>query len=427
MRHWAMGLIRRLRATVVKGYFEGFSTVRTATDADVDDGQALADSRGRSGSRGGARSESGPAEPESRAELSAVMCPDFADSNPYQRELCDALDSHGVSVELSEYGQWLPLLGAVWGHERRRPDVVHLHWLSKCFVTGQSVVTALFGVRLLVELAVLRLLGVRTVWTVHNLTEHERQSPRVERGVKRLAGGLFDNLVVHCETAADALVEAFSLSPAQREKVAAIPHGHYLDSYPDEITRADARASLGYEGETVFLFFGLIRPYKNVGALIEAFRGIDDPDARLLVVGNPLDDDLGATVRQRVSTDDRARAVLEFVPDAEVQRYMNAADVVVLPYENAFTSGAAVLAMSFGRPVVAPNVGCVGEILDPAGSICYEPDDPDGLSRSLRAAFDADLDEMGANNRRRVERFDWSGIARATRRLYDAPDDPSNG
>ncbi|RLM89194.1 glycosyltransferase [Halobellus sp. Atlit-38R] len=356
---------------------------------------------------------------ENGSELSVLMYPDSTDSNPYQRELRDGLQSHGVAVEMSGYGQYVSLLPAV--REHGRPDVVHLHWLSKSFVTEQSWLTALLGVRLLVELLVLRLSGVRVVWTVHNLGEHARRSPRVELLTKRLATRLIDGIIVHCDGARGTVMELFDLSADDRPDVRAVPHGNYLDSYPNEIDRADARADLGYGPEdTVFLYFGLIRPYKNVPELVDTFRELDAPDARLLVVGNPWSDELAATVRDRVAADDRARAVLEFVPDDEIQRYMNAADAVVLPYEEVLTSGAAILAMSFGNPVVAPNRGCVGERLDPRWNVRYDPDETDGLRAALADALDADLRTMGEGNYEASTRLDWSDLSLRTRRLYSS-------
>jgi glycosyltransferase involved in cell wall biosynthesis len=298
--------------------------------------------------------------------------------------------------------------------------VVHLHWLADAFVADESAVTAAAGTRLIAELCTLRARGVGVVWTVHNVAEHERRSPRVERAVKGVVARLADALVVHADVSKGAVVDTFGLSGRHRRKVVTVPHGHYRDSYPDEIGREAARESLGYEDETVFLSFGRIRAYKNVPALIDTFRGLDAPDARLLVVGNPHDDRLAGAVRRRAVGDSRVRTVLEYVPRAEVGRYMNAADAVVLAYDGAFASGAAVLGMSFGRAVVAPDCGYVGELLDPEGAVRYDPDSPDGLERALAAALDADLASMGEHNRRLIGRFAWPEIARRTRAVYEA-------
>jgi beta-1,4-mannosyltransferase len=102
------------------------------------------------------------------------------------------------------------------------------------------------------------------------------------------------------------------------------------------------------------LFLGLLRPYKGLEELLPAFRSLPDPDATLLIAGRPRPSDYAARLASQVASDPRVRWHPYFVPDAEVQLWMNAADAVVLPYRQITTSGAAMLAWSFGKPVIAP-------------------------------------------------------------------------
>jgi glycosyltransferase involved in cell wall biosynthesis len=311
----------------------------------------------------------------------------------------------------------LPLLGAVADHGK--PDVFHINWLHRHFVTGSRLVTTLLAFRLLFELVALRLMGVELVWTVHNLVEHSRRLPRLELAVRRVAAQLCDRIIVHCDSARELVVDTYRLPATTAERVEVVPHGNYLDSYPDDIGRERARESLGFDdGETVYLYFGLIRRYKNVPELVRTFSTIDDPDARLLVVGNPMRDDLEREVRALCERDDRATCVLEFVPDEEIQRYMNAADAVVLPFDDVLTSGTAILAMSFGKALVAPRAGCVAELLDGDDTLGYAPENPDGLRESLLAALDADLEAAGERNHDIALSLDWAGIADRTVRVY---------
>ena len=69
------------------------------------------------------------------------------------------------------------------------------------------------------------------------------------------------------------------------------------------------------------------------------------------------------------------------VPDDRMQVYLRAADAVVLPYRDVLTSGSAILAMTFGQPVIAPAIGCLPESLGSEGTILYDADAPDGLER----------------------------------------------
>jgi glycosyltransferase involved in cell wall biosynthesis len=345
------------------------------------------------------------------------MYPDYSDSNSYQRKLKEGLRERGYDVRLSHGSHPFPLLGALRRHGR--PELFHVHWLHRHFVTDSSVLTLLLGLRLLFELVVLRLLDIDVVWTVHNLCDHEYRSPRTERGVRHGAARLCDRIVVHCEAAREEVCRAYRLPDHVESRIDVVPHGHYVGSYRDDVTRSEARDRLNYEeSETVFLYFGLIRPYKNVPDLVRTFSTIDDEDARLLIVGNPWSDALEREISDLCAHDDRVDEVLEFVPDDDIQLYMNAADVTVFPFSEVLTSGTTMLGMSFARPVVAPRKGCVGELVDEAGGFSYDPENPNGLRESLEAALSTDLDGMGRYNREKVDRYDWGLVARKTDRTY---------
>jgi beta-1,4-mannosyltransferase len=99
-----------------------------------------------------------------------------------------------------------------------------------------------------------------------------------------------------------------------------------------------------------------------------------------------------------------------------VQLYLNACDVVVLPYQHSFTSGAAILAMSFAKPCIAVRRGCIGGMLDEGGVFLYEGDALlDAMQRAMSAQ---DVAAMGAHNYARVTQWDWDRVARETVGLY---------
>ena len=368
-------------------------------------------------------------ESEPDSDLTVLAMPDYRDVNPYQLHLEEALEDRGVTITTDgRGGRWFPVLQNLRAHGV--PDVLHVHFFHQLMVASifsgpwPPVTSVLLSTRLVVELLVTKLLGTTLVWTAHDLMNHERRAMRTELVFKHLIiRFLCDDVVVHCEGAKDVVTDTYRLPDETREKMTVVPHGHFIDDYPNDVSRADARRQFGYgEDETVFLFFGWIRRYKNVPLLIETFQQLDDPDARLLVAGNPRTDDLEAAVTDRATTDDRVQTVLEFVPDEAIQRYMAAADVVVLPFrtdkQSLLTSGSALLAMSFGKPLIAPQIGCLGEAFDERGGIPYESTEPQALEAAMRDALDADLATMGRHNFRVAKRRDWESIAECTHRIY---------
>lgn len=339
------------------------------------------------------------------------------DENPYQLLLAHALESHGVSVARGSSSGLFPLLSGVFGDE---PDVVHFHWLHRFLIGRTRTRSALAMIRFAFELTVLKLLGLSIVWTVHNILQHERDYPRFERRARKLFVRSCDEIVVHSPAARDQVIAAYDLPTEYEDRITVVPHGNYIGNYANDVSKDEARDRLDLDDAgTVYLFFGNIREYKNVPELISSFQSIDDPDARLLIAGSPPDDPTESErLARRVRDDERITADFSYIPDDEIQRYMNAADVVVLPFNRVLTSGSALLAMSFGNPVIAPELGCLPDVLGDEADLLYDPSEPDALRTTMKRARTVDLDSLGERTYQRATAFEWDGIGARTRDVY---------
>lgn len=374
-----------------------------------------------------------------------LALPDYRGSNPYQTELEAALREQGVDIRTDSCrGLALPITRALLA--AGRPPVLHLHFVTPYMYARNDrlralglarFVSVLLGVRLLVDLALAARLTDRVVWTAHNLKDHQSQAVRTELALKHaFVRFVCDVVIVHCDRASEVLIDTFRLPAAASRKMRTIPHGHFLDAYPDETTRKAARAELGLpQDATVLLFFGWIRRYKNVPSFIDVFTDLDRDDLRLVVAGNPETDALAREVRAAARGDGRVTTELRFVPDEEVQTFMRAADLATLPFctedQSLLTSGSAILSMGFGCAVVAPRLGCIENLLTEgapdgddsgvstvAGGVVYDSNDQ--LETAIDAALATDLERAGSRNRRYVEALDWDHIAAHTARVYRA-------
>ena len=348
-----------------------------------------------------------------------VLFAPFAESNPYQLNLRDGLTASNTSVEAAEWTPFVPLLRAY--ASARDPDIIHLHWLHEYFHSESKLVFYVRAALFLIQVAVLRILGVRVVWTVHNLFAHDFPFPDSEARLKNVfVRVLCDAVIVHCEMAIDEVIETYGLRENAREKMHVVPHGHSIDNYPMDESKQGARESLGIPVEnTVLLYFGMIRPYKNVDTLIETFGAVSGPGTHLIVAGNPHSKPLNTEIKRLIRSTDQVTGKLTYIPDKDVGTYMHASDAVVLPFRDILTSGSAVLAMSYGRAFVAPELGCLPALVgSDGGAVLYDPDRSDGLAEALRVAESADLDAMGERNRERIAAFDWGTIGERTASVY---------
>ena len=309
-------------------------------------------------------------------------------------------------------------------------SVLHLHWLHSYYWPPFSVKSKLL-IYLVAPIALIRLLlfilglsiyrtfGGKIVWTAHNIKYHEEVYPVLDRICTLSVIKLSHAIIAHGKTAKEEIIADFNIT--SEEKVFVIPHGNYLEVYENEIEQSQARDSLGLpEADIVFLFFGFIRPYKGVFELIEAFNELDNSNIKLLIAGKPLNEELADQIREQIASNSNIVFKPGFVPDENVQTYMNASDLVVLPYRDILTSGAAVLAMSFGKACIAVRIGSIRDVLSDSGAFLYEADDENGLFSALRSAIDGKdrLSTMGKNNLKQSEQWSWKEVAAKTVEVY---------
>lgn len=347
---------------------------------------------------------------ESANRLKVIFQPYWND-NPYQKLLIKHLADLGVDWK----GERLTSL-LVKG---KLPDVVHLHWLHAFFVAPNNLKSYIKLAKLISRLLILKLIGVKIVWTAHNLKDHDNRNPALDRVCTNLVVKLSDAVITHSETAKSTLVKKFNMR--NNDKVYIVPHGNYIGYYENKVTRMEARKAIGIPHSSLcLLFMGLIRPYKGVPKLIKDFKKIQHGDAQLIITGKVSDVLEREWIEQEAKGQDAIKFLPGYVADQQIQLYMNACDAVVFPYGEIFTSGAMLMAMSFSRACIAPAKGCINEILNNSGAILYDPESENGLEQAIKFAIQQkdQLIGMGECNRQLAEQWNWNSIARRTLEVY---------
>lgn len=335
--------------------------------------------------------------------LRVASFPKLAEA-PYLRMLHPALERKGVDlVDLPD----------VHAAPAAPVDAVHLHWLEYLIGADSLARSSVRAARLLRTLRRLRRSGKRVVFTAHNLRPHEPRHPRLEGLVTRAALRGADAVIAHSGYAARQIEDAYG----EVADLTVIPHGHFIGLYPPAgRAREETRAELGIpRAAFTYLLFGQLRRYKRVPQAIEAFTSLPDPDLRLLVAGSAWDAEVREAVERAAGHDPRVRLMLEHVPDGRVAELHDAADAAVLPYRQVFSSGALLLALSHGLPVVAPFEGTREIAAEPA----LESFNGDGLAPALDAVRHGDRAARAEAARRVAERLDWDSIAARTVAVYE--------
>jgi glycosyltransferase involved in cell wall biosynthesis len=245
------------------------------------------------------------------------------------------------------------------------------------------------------------------VLTAHDILPREPR-PGQLRAQRRLYER-FDAIVVHSEHGRRRLTGELAVDPAL---VHVIPHGvfDHLSRDPAVVHAPPLRTD-----KPVVLCFGLMRPYKGIDLLLEAWREVDD--AELWIAGMPRMD----ISPLRAAAPPNVRFVPRFISDDELPGYFQAADLVVLPYREIDQSGVLFTALAFGKPLLLSDVGGFPEIAATGAARTFPAGDASALGAAL-AELLGDRPALAAiaENARALARgqYSWEAVAAGTLELY---------
>jgi glycosyltransferase involved in cell wall biosynthesis len=272
------------------------------------------------------------------------------------------------------------------------PEVVHVQWLTRPRLD-------------------LRLLPSRpTVLTIHDPLEREgRRAPIPAHGFARI-----DAVIVHSQYACERVVEHHRLEPS---RVHVIPHGALGSGFAGPV--GSLPTEIQDDGSPVVLCFGLIRPYKGIETLLEAWRGI--AGAQLWIVGRAMMD-IGPLI---AAAPPGVQFLSYFVTPEQERALFTRADVVVLPYEHGDRfgfSGVLATALGHGKAIVLSDIGGLTEVAADGAAQLVPPSDGVALNDALGhlLADTAARDRLAAAAARAARTtYSWDAVAARTRELYE--------
>jgi glycosyltransferase involved in cell wall biosynthesis len=248
--------------------------------------------------------------------------------------------------------------------------------------------------------AMLKLMKIKLAYTVHDVTPLNKS--KLDHLFNLLVYKTADILFVHSNLNKRALAQQIKLD---EEKIKVAPHGDFDFYIPNQIpTKSEARESFDLSREqNILLFFGAIREYKGLDILLNSLPlvSLKIKNLTLIIAGSPDPIELELEYKNIISKLPKEIKVIyhaSFIPDADVAKYFIASDVVVLPYRRISHSGILHIAYSFGRPVIATNVGDFEETIEEgkSGFVLFS-NSQENLSEKIIQAFSdrLKLEEMG--------------------------------
>jgi len=299
-------------------------------------------------------------------------------------------------------------------------QIFHILWLNKFIYFDRTLLNLYY-----------KLLGKKIIFTAHNINDKERDGgdTLLNRMTLRFMYSIVDHIFVHTHKMKEQLAVQFRV---EANKVTVIPFG-INNHVPNTDLNSDvARKKLGIDPDwKVALFFGRIAWYKGLDQLISAFAELKmmGSDVRLVIAGDVKKghDSYWGEIERMIEQHHLHESIIkriEFIPDADVELYCKAADVLILPYRRIFQTGVLFLSYNFGLPAITTDVGSLSEeiIEGKTGYVCGSGD-PKSLANVITRYFSSDLYKNLAENRYKIEKYarekySWEKVGSMTSKVY---------
>jgi glycosyltransferase involved in cell wall biosynthesis len=356
--------------------------------------------------------------------LSVLVTP--RDSVPYQELLYREVEAAGVRVRYDDGPTpsqtvnvaLAPVLLAWYRLHGYR--ILHIHWV---FQFSLPWARHAWWARRLMEwwfyayLWAARVLGFQIIWTAHDLMPHDQVFANDVRARERLLSR--SKVVIALSEAT-----AKELHEMGARRVNVIPIGPFDSPYPVTLTSQEARKSLGFTAQDVVVaLIGRVEEYKGADVLLRAAAKLPDSSRiKILLVGACSDESYRAKLL--ALADDlgtRVTAVLEWVPESDLSRYLQATDIAVFPFREITNSASVMLAQSFGLPVIITDLPSMSDL--PAEAVIRFDFGVETLVDALRKAenlSESQCREMSIAALAWSQQCTWADIGAATIAAYES-------
>ena len=325
---------------------------------------------------------------------------------PGKTQYSDAKAPESFSIE-REVNSINPLNWIKVGKEVRKknPDIViFTYWMSffaPCFSKIARVIK--------------RNGHTKCIGLIHNMIPHEKSL------LDRLFPLYFVKAMDAFVTLSKSVLDDVKSLDKQDKPKCFVPHPLY-DHFGEIISRDEAIKHLNLNPNyRYFLFFGLVRAYKGLDLLIDAFADerLRKYPVKLIVAGEFYDDEKPYLEQiEKLGLQDNIIIVNQYINDEDVKYYFNVSDIVVQPYKSATQSGVTQVAYHFDKPMLVTNVGGLGEII-PDGKVGYVVDpNPSSIADALVDFYENNrCNTFVEGVKEEKMKYQWSNMTDAIKKL----------
>lgn len=304
--------------------------------------------------------------------------------NPYYTMIGDKLKSEGIDFKYCDDLEKINVL------LKNKPTIVHLHQLETYYHTKNKKETLKKANQLLFQLRNIKAHRGKLVYTMHNPLAHDRKYQDVDEMVNNELYALVDNIIVLGQSAKEFLIKEQNVM----NPIYVVHHPSFKEFYGGVPDKTRVREELGLPGDAlIFGNIGHIKPYKGLEFIIEAFNKFSDsqnlPQQPILcIVGTSPNERYIEKLKEEYA-DDNILIIDKLLSNTELIEYVSALDYSVFAFKDIWASGTVTLSISYGTPVIVPDIGCMDDYVQHLNNgLIYHPNDLNNLCLTLKLAAD---------------------------------------
>lgn len=337
--------------------------------------------------------------------------PGTVTTNPYLTLLYDSIKQEDSQIGVRPFS-WRGVVSTLM---RRKHVLIHIHWETNVYGSAYRIVSIIRGGARFIGFFVLRMCGVRVVWTLHNPRSHDYPHPRIDALGRAFMWRLAQAVIIQnngeCE-------RQRKLHP--KRQIFFVPIGNYVGVYGAmrDSERQTIRAHNGFAPHDIVLVsLGLVRPYKHYEEVIDAVIVASQKRVPLkLWIAGKGEKSYVDSLRARALGAPEIIFREGFVPDSEMASILAASDFAVIAYgDGALASAVLMMSLSYGVPALIAQMPAAEVVIGGVNGFHIPPEMP--LTEFLaKLPLKPRLDR--AQVARSMEPYAWSRVARDTLVAY---------
>lgn len=277
------------------------------------------------------------------------------DTNQYIYNTIQALQKQNIEVyDLVEAKKNVELYNEI--------RVIHLNWFESISAKKTKDILLEYMKRPLQILKLKYVKKKKIVWTFHNKIPHDAKFNKLSRLFMKFMICIVDAIMIHSHESKQVICE-YVKNDKIKDKIYYVEHGNYIGSYNKEEMQVELSKKIN-EDDTVFLFIGAVRPYKNIEMLINVLNELRFENCKLIIAGKPIHKEYEEQLHGLIGQNKNIMTEFRFIPDEQLIHYLDLSDIVILPYDksSSLNSGTVFLAFSNKKTIICPLIGTIKDL-----------------------------------------------------------------